>query len=446
MEDISRFVVVKTLSDIEEKKAYSNIKLNYYFKKYNLSHIDRAFSTEILYGTIRWKLRIDYVIQKFSKLKLKDMSPWVLSCIETALYQIFFMNKVPDFAAVNQAVEIAKKKGKGPSGFVNGILRNILRNKDDFYNIDIKDEVKRYSIEYSHPEWYVRKFINILGEDTAKDMMMTNNEPPNLTIRVNTLKCKKDELKTELSKDNVEIKDGILEDSLILKGFSLIEQSNEYKNGLFTVQDESSMLAVKVLDPKPKEKILDLCSAPGGKATYMAQIMENKGKIKSFDIYQHKLNLINENAKRLGISIIETNLKDSTIYMEEYTEYAGKVLVDAPCSGLGLVRKKPEIRWNVKQEDIDNLEKVQYVILNNAAKYVKKGGVLVYSTCTITTEENEKVINKFLINNTDYELDNIEPFLPESIKGSLNNKGYIKLFPNIHGTDGFFIARLRRKQ
>lgn len=446
MDDIARLIAVKTLFDIEEKKSFSNIKLNNYFKQYNPDPIDRAFATEILYGTIRWKLRIDYMIQKFSKLKISKISPWVLSCIRTAVYQIFFMDKVPEFAAVNQAVELVKLKDKKASSFVNGVLRNILRNKDEFDKIQVKDRIKKLSIEYSHPEWFVEKFIKLYGEDFAVGLMKVNNTPPELVIRVNTLKCKKEELAEKLTSKGIECINGRLKESVILQGFSAIEKSEEFMEGLFTIQDESSMLAVRVLDPRPNDKILDLCSAPGGKSTGMAQLMKNKGEITSFDIHEHKLALIDKNAKRLGIGIIKTRLKDSSVFDEEYKDYGDKVLLDAPCSGLGLMRKKPEIRWSVQPEDILELQKIQMRIINNASKYVKKEGTLLYSTCTISQEENEDIIENFLRDNQNYQLESICKYIPEEIRrDDSGEKGYIKLFPHIHDTDGFFIAKLLRK-
>lgn len=446
MDDIARLIAVKTLFDIEVKKSFSNIKLNQYFRQYNPEPIDRAFATEILYGTIRWKLKIDYIIQKFSRLDINRISPWVLSCIRTGVYQIFFMDKVPEFAAVNQAVELVKIKDKKSSSFVNGVLRNILRNKDEFNKIDVKDRIKRLSIEYSHPEWFVDRFTRIYGEDFVKALMSIDNTPPELIVRVNTLKCRKAELAKLLTSKGIECIDGRLDESLILKGFSSIERSEEFKKGLFTIQDESSMLAAKVLDPRKNDRIIDLCSAPGGKSTHMAQLMENSGEIISFDIHEHKLSLIRENAKRLGINIIKTRLKDSTVFDEEYKDYGDKVLLDAPCSGLGLLRKKPEIRWSVQPRDIMELQKIQMEIINNASKYVKKEGTLVYSTCTISQEENEEIIQNFLKDNENFKLESICSYLPEAVKkDNTCEKGYIKLFPNIHDSDGFFIAKLLRK-
>lgn len=444
MEDKARYVAVKTLYDIEVEGSYSNIKLNENFKKYSLEALDRAFASEILYGTVRWKLRIDYLIQKFSKLRISKMSPWVLCCIRTAVYQIFFMDRVPDFAAVNQAVEITKKNERKASSFVNGVLRNILRNKDEFNKIDIKDEIERISVYYSHPAWFVKMMVKEHGLDFTLELMKKNNTPSEFTIRVNTIKCSKDELKAIFLNKDVEAFDGFLDESMILKGYSMIERSEEFKNGFFTIQDESSMLCAKVLAPKPGQRILDMCSAPGGKATHMAELMENNGEIISIDIHEHKIDLIKKNAKRLGIDIIKTKLMDSTMYFEEFNEYADKVLVDAPCSGLGLLRKKPEIRWNTSYDDIIKLNKIQYSIIKNASKYVKKGGSLVYSTCTITREENENIVERFIKENNNFSMEDISQFVPSGFKSDTSKQGFIKLFPNLNKTDGFFIAKFIR--
>lgn len=445
MEDKARFVAVSTLFDIDQKKAYSNIRLGEYFKKYDLTPMDRAFASEILYGTIRWRIKIDYLIKKFSKTKLRDMNKWTLNSIRAAIYQIYFMDKVPEFAAVNQAVEITKIRDKRATAFVNGVLRNILRNKEEFYNIKEKDKIKRYSIEYSHPEWMVQKFISSFGEDFSKKLMEANNIPPEMNIRVNTLKLTRDELVHVMEEKGVEVKKSFVEEGLKLRGFNMIEKSEEMSNGLMTVQDESSMLVAKILDPKPDEKIIDLCSAPGGKTTHIAQIMNNKGEITAFDVHGHKLKLVNENAERLGINIIKTKLQDASEYLNDYADYADRVLIDAPCSGIGLMRKKPEIRWNITEKDIYTLQELQYAIIKNGARYVKKGGILVYSTCTITREEDEEILKRFLMEHNNFEVEDICSLTPEEIRSDTCGKGYIKLFPNAHGTDGFFISKLIRK-
>lgn len=440
MKDIARYVAVKTLIDIEEG-AYSNIKLNHYYKKYDMKTIDRAFTSEIVYGTLRYLLRIDYFINQFSKIKTKDMNKWVLNSIRIAVYQIFFMDKVPEYAAINESVEIVKSKEKKATAFVNGILRNMLRNKNKFNEIKIKDTKKRLSIEYSHPEWMVEMFIKQFGVDFTKELLKANNSIPDLSIRINSLKTNKEEIKNMLREQGIEVVDGKLEEALILRNFSHIEKSKEFNEGLFIIQDESSMIPAKVLDAKPGMQVLDMCSAPGGKTTQIATSMNNEGHIIAFDIHEHKIDLINNNCRRLGISIVDAKLKDAQILMEEYIDFADRVLVDAPCSGIGLLRKKPEIKYNIKKEDIKSLSEIQKNILYNASKYVKKDGYIVYSTCTLTLEENENVINEFLHKNNNFELVDCNEYLPNELRGKTP---YIRVYPNIHNMDGFFIAKLKR--
>ncbi|KRQ86927.1 Ribosomal RNA small subunit methyltransferase B [Caloramator mitchellensis] len=445
MKDKARYIAVKVLCDIDEKKAYSNIKLNLYFKKYDLQPIDRAFATEIVYGTIRWKLKIDYLIQKFSKIPLNKIDIWALNSIRIAIYQIFFLDKVPHFAAVNESVELSKLKDKKLSGFVNGVLRSVLRNKEVFDKIEVKDEITKLSIEYSHPEWFIKHFMKQFNGDFLKDLMAANNGSPNLTIRVNTLKCTRDELVEKLNNRGIDVKYGILDDALIINEVFQLDKLEEFNKGLFFIQDISSMLVAHILNPRSGETILDMCAAPGGKTTHLAQFMKNKGKIYAFDIYEHKLQLINENAKRLGINIIEPLLKDASIFNEEYIEKFDKILLDAPCSGLGLIRKKPEIRWNINLSDILELTKIQQILLENASRYLRIGGEMTYSTCTISKEENEDIINSFLSRNSNFELCDITNSVPEKMKSCVYNTGMIRLFPNEFDTDGFFIAKLKRK-
>jgi len=442
MKDKARFIVVKVLTEIEENKAFSNIKLNQYFKKYDLTALDRAFATEVLYGTVRWKLRIDYFIQSFLNRNIDTINLWALNCIRIAVYQIFFMDKIPDFAAVNQSVDVCKAKFPKLSGFVNGVLRNILRNKESFNVINEGDPIKFMSIKYSHPEWLVRYFTKLFDQEFLEELMMANNQPPKLTIRVNTLKISKDNLREKLLNRGMKVYDGILEECLILEDIGHLEKVPEFIEGLFFIQDQGSMLASKVLNPLPGQKVLDMCAAPGGKTTHLAQLMKNEGEIVAFDIYKHKINLILDNAKRLGINIIKPVLKDATVYIEELNDSFDKILLDAPCSGLGLLRKKPEIRWNIKEKDIFDLTKVQTVLLNNASKYVKVGGEIVYSTCTITKEENEDIIEHFLDENKNFELVNISNFIYDKL--SIKSDYYLRLYPNLHDTDGFFICKLKR--
>lgn len=445
MEDKARFVAVSTLYDMEVKKSYSNIKINEYFIQYDLSPLDRSFATEILYGTIRWKMKIDYVIQRNILIRIDEVPIWALICIRTAIYQMFFMDKVPEFAAVNEAVNLVKIDNEKDAPFVNGVLRSILRNRVEFDDISVKNKAKRLAIQYSHPEWFVKKFSKAYGEEFVTELMKVNNTPPLLAIRVNTLKINREELMDILEGQGFECIPGNIEESIILKGYSMIEKSKEFQKGYFIFQDESSMLVAKVLDPHSGEVVIDLCAAPGGKTTHIAQLMGNNGEVLAFDIFDHKLELINENAMKLGIDIIKTSISNATELNEKLLGYGDRVLVDAPCSGLGLIRKKPEIRWNINENDILTLHKLQLEIMNKASKYLKIGGVLVYSTCTISQEENEEVIREFLNENPNFKLDNLNELLPQHYKNDQASRDFLKLFPNVNNCDGFFISRMRRE-
>ncbi|MEG2538494.1 MAG: 16S rRNA (cytosine(967)-C(5))-methyltransferase RsmB [Clostridium sp.] len=445
MKSNGRYVAVKTLYDIEKKGAYSNLKLTNNFNKSELSPSDKSLATEILYGSIRWKKRLDYTIKKFSSIKLKNIDMWTLCTLRCAIYEIYFLDRVPDFATVNEAVEIikSKEKSKRHSAFANALLRNLLRNKQEFYNINIQDKIQNMAVEYSQQEWFIKKLLKSFGPKKSKLILEMSNKSPKLTLRVNTLKTNKGDLVKSLEACGCTIYESKVEDAVKVKGLSSLEKTSLYIDGHFTVQDESSMLAPICLAPKASENVLDLCSAPGGKSTYMAQIMNNEGSITSCDVFEHKLKLINEAAERLSINIITTMVNDAAQLNEEFIGKFDKVLVDVPCSGLGIIRKKPEIRWNIKEEDIESLASLQEKILNNASKYLKKGGKIVYSTCTITEEENEDVINNFLKNNNDFMLEDISSYIPFNMDTA--RKGYVKLLPGEFDTDGFFIAKLSKK-
>lgn len=441
----ARKIAVEILYDIEIKKAYSNILLNKKVKHIDDSR-DEKLIRELVYGVLENKLFIDNIIKNFSKTKLKKIDKKILQILRIGIYQIYFINNIPDRAACNESVNLTKRFKKNRlSGYVNGILRNISRNKNkDFLPDKTKDYETYLSIKYSHPKWIVDKFKKDYGKDFTEKLLIANNEKPPLTIRVNTLKTTKKELMNKLKNYNFNIKETkYSNDGLIIENPKQITTLKEFKNGLFTIQDESSMLVAEIMDPVENSKVLDVCSAPGGKATHIGEKMNNNGLIIARDIFEHKLKLINKNSNRLGIKIINTELQDALELKEQDFCEFDYCLVDAPCSGLGLLRRKPDIRWNKSYSDIENLTKVQYKIIKNASKYVKKGGILIYSTCTLSKSENIDLINKFLDNNENYEL---VPITNVNILNSYSlSEGYIELYPHKHGTDGFFIAKMRRK-
>lgn len=447
MELTAREVAFNILYDIYVNGAFSNIAINEHVRVL-LNNKDENLVREIVYGVLENELYIDYIISKVSNIKLKKIHNKILIILRTGIYQLLFMDKIPDSAAVNESVNLAKKHGhKGSIGFVNGILRNVSKNKEELLEITTKDKADYLSIKYSHPKWMVKRWINEFGVDFTEKICKKNNEYPELHIRVNTLKVNKNDLKEKLSSKGLIVKNASYAyDSLIIENPVRITELDEFKSGLFIIQDESSTMVGQIMNPISGSKIIDLCSAPGGKATHLAQIMNNCGKILCFDIYEHKLRLIDDNAKRLGISIIETKLGDALELNEALINTADYLLVDSPCSGLGLIRRKPEIKRNRNEDDIVNLIDIQYKILNNAKEYLKIGGFLLYSTCTIEQDENTNMVNKFLKQNSNFRLVNIEDNI--SNKDNLNSlkHGYIQLYPHIHNTDGFFIAKMIKER
>jgi 16S rRNA (cytosine967-C5)-methyltransferase len=360
---------------------------------------------------------------------------------------MLFLNKVPVSAAVNESVKLARKYGNpGAVRYVNAVLRNYTRRSGSvIYPDKAQDTVGYLSICYSYPKWMVEKLIDEFDEDFTEDFLSASNDIPPLTIRVNSLKTNRESLKERLEKSGIKAEDAHYMDcALNLYGVPGIDNMKEYHEGYFIVQDESSMLASVVLSPQQGETVMDVCSAPGTKSTHIAEIMGNKGQIISGDISESKLNLVRENAQRLGIKIISTLHNDASTVLDEYKSSADRLLVDAPCSGLGIMRKKPEIRWNRRGCDIDELEKIQLSILKSSSSYVKPGGILVYSTCTVLSHENIKMIREFTRQNKNFVLEDISDLIPDKLKRDSCSEGFIELYPNTDNIDGFFIARMRR--
>lgn len=430
--DKARNLALKILYDINEKKAYSNIVLDKYINKNRdeLSNLDIGFISELVYGVITWKLTLEYIVQKYSKIKIKKMSEWVKNILMLGAYQIIFLDKVPKSAAVNESVNLCKKYNYKSANFVNAILRKI--EKSDYQNIDdIKEINKRISLKTSMPEWFVEKLINEYGEKEALEICNNLNLRPNNTVRINRLK------------ENIEIgNQSILDDFRTITGTKNIVKMPEYINGNISIQDESAGLSSFILNPKEGETVLDACSAPGGKTTYLAEIMNNTGSIVAWDIYEERLKQVDENAKRLGINIIKTEVKDASIYDKAYDKKFNKILLDVPCLGLGVIRRKPDIKWNRNEENIDEITKIQYQILKTCSKYLKDDGILVYSTCSILKEENINIIEKFL-EEEEFEIVDISDKVKKDFK-YVNEKNTIELFPN-EKHDGFYIACLKRK-
>ncbi len=428
----TRKIVLTILNDIEKQNSYSNIVLDVAISKYNLEGRDKNFVFKIVYGVLENKILLDYYISKISSTKLKKIDGRILNLLRMSLFQIIFLDKVPNSAVVDEAVKLVKSINYKSKAFVNAILRNFIRKYEQIELPDKqRDKVNYYSVKYSYPSWIIDRWLNEYGEKFVSELLIEYNKPPMLNLRVNTLKTDRNSLIDILTDEGLVVKNGMLEESIVVESITNtdIKSLKSYDDGLFFIQDEASMMVAKSLGVLPNMKVIDVCSAPGGKSTHIAQIMENKGEIVAFDIYEHKLNKIEQNATRLGIDIIHTYKHDSKEINSKYIEFADRVLVDAPCSGFGIIRRKPEIKYSRTLEDIHELTKIQYEILESSSKYVKPSGTLVYSTCSIESIENEFVVNSFLKNHSDFKL---------------SEEGMTKLFPNVNGTDGFFIAVLKR--
>ena len=406
----SRLTAIELLISVEKDKAYSNIVLNKILSKSKLNKNDRALASAIFYGVLDRKLTIDYILSQYIKTPLKKLKPITYQALSIAVYQIYFMDKIPESAAVNESVNIVKfSKEKYNSSFVNAVLRNIIRNPAE---IPTDESITSLSIRYSCPEDIIKSFICDYGKENAEKILNSALIKPGVTLRVNELKCDRNELISILADENISAKPNPLSKSAIdIVGSVDISASDAYKQGLFHVQDIASQLCAETLGAKSGEKIADMCAAPGGKSFTIAEIMKNEGQIFSFDIYQKKIELICSGARRLGLSIIKAALADATVKKNE-TDFDA-VLCDVPCSGLGVIRRKPEIKYKGIQ-DYSQLEQIQRTILENAASMLKPGGRLLYSTCTLRNAENNAQIQFFLDNHSGYALKYEHTFMPQS--------------------------------
>ncbi len=445
--DYARETALKILYEINECGAYSNLTLNKYFAAAELRDIDRAFVTELVYGTVKWKLTLDRVIASYSAIRMDKLSPWILNILRLGVYQLLNMTKVPQSAACNESVKLAGRYGhKASSGFVNAVMRNIARNGGDVAMPSKNTDLSSYlSIKYSYPEWITEKYIGLFGAEFAESLLDAGNSTPELTVRANTLRLAAADLMVKLAEEGVATVPGkYLAEAVVFKSPVSVSKLEAFHKGFFQVQDESSMLPAIVLAPQPGELVLDACSAPGGKATHIAQLMQNRGTIIARDIHENKLRLIDNAAARLGINIIKSELHDAALPDKTHESAFDRVLLDAPCTGLGIIRRKPDIKWTRETKDLNSITALQKQLMQMVSRTVKPGGVLVYSTCTVLPEENEDVVNSLLEQNQDFEADEIAPFLPPLL--AAHAKGcMLQLYPDRDGIDGFFIARIRRR-
>ena len=444
--DKARETAMKVLQEVHEKGAYANVALAQALRRTELADQDRRFVTELVYGTVKAGETLDWILRRYVNRPLSKIPPAIRAILRLGLYQIFYLDKVPHSAACNTAVDLAKKYGhKGVAGFVNAVLRTAVREPEKAAFPKGKGHAtEELALKSQHPLWLVKHWVKSFGFEETARLCEFDNDSARLCLRANTLKVSRQELLQELETCGTESEpSGWAPEGVLVKSHGALDALAPLQEGRAQVQDESSMLVAHVVAPQPGELILDCCSAPGGKTTHMAALMKNKGRIVAGDIYEHKLQRIEENARRLGIDIIETLLLDARKAGERFGGQADRVLVDAPCSGLGVLRRKPDARWHKQQEELQELPALQLEILQSAAQAVKPGGILVYSTCTIERAENQSVVEAFLAANKEFVLEKTGSFLP--CHGSHSEDGMVQLYPQRDGTDGFFIARMKRR-
>jgi 16S rRNA (cytosine967-C5)-methyltransferase len=445
-----RAISLEILNRMDEAALHPDRLLTDSFKRYrHLTSLDRAFLTELTYGVIRWRGKLDWVIRSFSKIPFEKIELETLNILRLGLYQILFLSRTPASAAVNESVELAKGiRGKGGAGFVNAVLRSTIRQKDEIPYPEIDEDPARHlSVVQSHPLWLVRRWVKETGVEETLRVCMFNNRISSLTLRTNTLKIDRKDLIEKLKgKEFKPVPTTYSEEGIVLRDPPPTSELPFIKEGLYVIQDEASQLVTSILDPKPGERILDACAAPGGKTTHMAQKMDNRGEISALDVSKGKLDLIGEGCQRLGIKIVRTIKGNAAepLPIPLGMEY-DRLLADVPCSGFGTLRRNPDLKWRRGEEDIKRLSELQLSILSHLSVYLKKGGIFVYSTCTVFHEENDDVVEKFLEGHPEFELDQRDKFLPEKIRPFVQSR-YFKTFPPRDEMDGFFVARLIKQR
>lgn len=426
------------LMDVDKNQAYSNLLLTKHMNQHKIAGIDKGLMTELTYGTLQHKMTLDFFLAPFIKGKLENWVQWVL---RMAVYQIHYLDRIPNHAVVNEAVQLAKYHGhKGVSGLVNGVLRAFLREGAPSFD-SIKDPLERLSIETSHPEWMLENWIQAFGFEKTEQIARQNNVAPPQTIRFNTMKISIDDAIQALESEGFTVRKGILPESLHVAG-KTAATSALFASGQFTIQDESSMMPAHALQLEKGMTVLDMCAAPGGKTTHIAQLLDNTGHITALDLHENKLKYIHENAERLGFTHISTVAADARQAQEvlEQKQF-DRILVDAPCSGYGVIRRKPDMKYAKKPQDAERLATIQLAILNEAYSLLSPGGILVYSTCTIEPTENDEVIDAFLQTHQDMQ----ELSLPDVFTALPHGAAKVghQVLPYPDG-DGFYVVALQK--
>lgn len=436
-----RDAALSILLAVDKNQAYSNLLLHETIKRHKIEPKDRALLTEMTYGTLQHKMTLDYYLAPFIRGKIDHWVRWLL---RLSLYQMHYLTRIPPHAAVNEAVEIAKRRGhKGIASTVNGVLRSILRQGVRSTD-EITDPIERLAIATSHPDWLVQRWVEAYGMTTTQAMLEENNVPPVQTVRVNTTKATVAEVVASLTAEGITVEQStLLAECLHIKG-GQAARTKAFAEGLMTIQDESSMLPATVMNPQADWRVLDMCAAPGGKTTHLAEKMNDEGSILALDLHPHKLELIDENTARLGLASIDTAPLDGRKAPEYLAlESFDAILVDAPCSGLGVMRRKPDIKYTKREEDLESLQAIQLSLLKAATRLLKPGGLLIYSTCTVDKTENEGTVAQFL-----QDVKKMQSTPLQNLPAALDAKqkdGMLQVFPQDFGSDGFFVAAFRKQ-
>lgn len=444
----TREMILEILLQIEEEGEHSHIAIRNALSKYQfLPKQDRAFITRVCEGTLEYRILIDYIIDSYSKVTVDKMKPAIREILRSAVYQLRYMDSVPDSAVCNEAVKLAQKKGfYNLKPFVNGVLRTVIREVDQLqYPAREENLVRHLSVKYSMPENLVIRWLQDYGEETTERMLADFLEEKPITVRCRTYLNSVDEIKESLKAQGVTVAPApYLPYACKISGYNHILMLDAFLQGKIQVQDVSSMLVAEVAAPQKSDYVIDLCAAPGGKSLHVGDKMEGYGTVEARDLTPYKVGLIEENVHRMNSINVQPRVMDATVFDVESECKADIVLADVPCSGYGVIGKKPEIKYRASAQREEELVALQRTILKQAAEYVKPRGALVFSTCTIAKEENEENMMWFL-NHFPFRLESLDPYLPEELHSETTALGYLQLLPGVHKTDGFFIAKFRRK-
>lgn len=446
----AREVALDSLTRIEQEQAYSNLLLNHSLEQAKLSPQDTALATELVYGTIQRLNTIDYFLEHFLPKGLASLQPWVRALLRMSFYQMHYLQRIPDHAAVSEAVKLAKRKGHaGIAGLVNGVLRNVIRKRNELTVPHHLPQAEQIALLHSHPVWLVERWISQFGADETARICEANNRSPKVSLRVNTMRNTREELMALLRAESIKVHPSVVSPvGLIVEGAGNMAHHPTFKEGLFSIQDESSMLVADALDPKPGMKVLDCCAAPGGKTTHIAEKMQGQGIVWANDLHAHKEKLIRKQVDRLGLTNVFTRTGNAVELTNHFAPNSfDRILLDAPCSGHGVIRRKPDLKWTKQQLDSKELSNIQLQILLQVSQLLKQDGIIVYSTCTLESTENEGVVHAFLQQAPEFELDEgLQSCFPKQVSDMTKlEAGMQRVLPHHFESDGFFISRLRKK-